>query len=700
GWGNVTGGHKIAKNVVAVANLSRLDVLAGSSSRGPASDGRIKPDVAAVGSSVFSTTNPNSYTLKSGTSMAAPGVAGTVAVLYEAYRDNNSGNDPESGLLKAILMNSSDDLGNAGPDYRYGYGRVNARRAHKIIQNKTYVVDSVGDGGSKTFQLNIPANTAEARIMLYWSDVPASTLAARALVNDLDLEVVYGGATLQPWVLDPTPVASNLNALAVPARDSLNNTEQVTINNPTSGTVTINVSGFDIPSANQKFYVVYEFVPDEIVLTYPLGGEGFVPGETEYIRWDAPSGIGSFTLEYSGDGGTSWQVVSSNIAANRRYHAWTVPNEVSGNYRMRISRNGKLSVSPGLFSVIKVPTNLDVARSCPDSLLLTWDTVANATGYVVYRLGARYMDSIGTTTNSFFNILSNNPSAEDWFSVAALANGNSVGRRAIAIQKAQGVFNCALLNDVAVSEVVSPAAGAIPDCYSYTNIPVTVRLYNNGANPISNFPVSYSFDNGPLVTSTISATIAPGAFLNYTFPGSSVSITSSHTIQIYSSATVDDNAYNDTLTRGIQLYSATTVGFPYSQNFETFSNCGTSSNCDQTNCNLSSGWFNPSNGVSDDIDWRTNNGSTPSNQTGPSVDHNPGSGIGRYLYLEASGDCDSNEAILMSPCIDLSGANSPLLDFWYHMFGANMGTLNVDIFDGSEWYYNVIPTISGNQGTA
>jgi hypothetical protein len=55
GWANTTGGHKQAKNVIAVANLDENGNLANSSSRGPAADGRIKPDIGAKGSSVFST---------------------------------------------------------------------------------------------------------------------------------------------------------------------------------------------------------------------------------------------------------------------------------------------------------------------------------------------------------------------------------------------------------------------------------------------------------------------------------------------------------------------------------------------------------------------------------------------------------------------------------------------------------------------
>ncbi|MCB0855888.1 MAG: S8 family serine peptidase, partial [Bacteroidetes bacterium] len=49
GWGTITGGHKQGKNVIAVANLYADATLANSSSRGPAHDGRLKPDLAAHG---------------------------------------------------------------------------------------------------------------------------------------------------------------------------------------------------------------------------------------------------------------------------------------------------------------------------------------------------------------------------------------------------------------------------------------------------------------------------------------------------------------------------------------------------------------------------------------------------------------------------------------------------------------------------
>ena len=74
GWGNITGGHKMAKNALAVANLDYMDNLNSSSSRGPAHDGRIKPDISAKGTDVYSTINPNNYGVKTGTSMSCPGI--------------------------------------------------------------------------------------------------------------------------------------------------------------------------------------------------------------------------------------------------------------------------------------------------------------------------------------------------------------------------------------------------------------------------------------------------------------------------------------------------------------------------------------------------------------------------------------------------------------------------------------------------
>ncbi len=235
GWGNITGGQKQGKNVIAVANLQGTDAIAGSSSRGPAHDGRIKPDVAALGTNVFSCSSPNGYATLTGTSMACPGTAGVLAQLYDAYRQTHSGQDPHGGLMKAILMNTADDLGQPGPDFIHGYGRMNALRAAKTIEQNQFAKDSLSPGETDTLRITVPVGTQAVRIMLHWTDPAATVNAGRALVNNLNGVLKQGTSSWLPWVLNPTPTAAALNSPAVPAVDSLNTAEQFEVLNPTPG---------------------------------------------------------------------------------------------------------------------------------------------------------------------------------------------------------------------------------------------------------------------------------------------------------------------------------------------------------------------------------------------------------------------------------------------------------------------------------
>ncbi|MCB9168835.1 MAG: hypothetical protein H6597_03415 [Flavobacteriales bacterium] len=103
-------------------------------------------------------------------------------------------------------------------------------------------------------------------------------------------------------------------------------------------------------------------------------------------------------------------------------------------------------------------------------------------------------------------------------------------------------------------------------------------------------------------------------------------------------------------------------------------------------------------GAEDDMDWTLLSGSTQSSNTGPSGDHTTGSG--NYLYTEASSpNYPSKLAELYGPCIDLAGFTSATLTFWYHMYGATMGTLNVSVWNGSSWSGDLF-SLSGDQGNS
>ena len=110
---------------------------------------------------------------------------------------------------------------------------------------------------------------------------------------------------------------------------------------------------------------------------------------------------------------------------------------------------------------------------------------------------------------------------------------------------------------------------------------------------------------------------------------------------------------------------------------------------------LENGTQNWTQDATDDFDWTLNSGGTPSGSTGPAGDHT--TGTGSYLYTEASNPNFPSRTAAFSRCFDLSAANGATLGFWYHMFGAFMGTLHVDVFDGSTWN-NSVWSRSGDQG--
>ena len=260
--------------------------------------------------------------------MACPAVAGVMAQMWHAYRDLHAGADPETGLMKALALNTAEDYGNAGPDFTYGWGRINGRRAVEALEDQRYLDSTISMGQTFTHNLNIPANVVKAKIMLYWTDKEGSTTALTALVNDLDLTVTDPSSTVHnPWLLNAglNPTVASVTAPALKGQDNLNNMEQVEIDNPAMGVYTLTVAGTSVPQGPQKYFITYEFLYDDITVTYPNGGEGLVPGETERVRWDATGNTGNFTIEYSVDNGSNW-LPATNATGGVRYADWNVPN--------------------------------------------------------------------------------------------------------------------------------------------------------------------------------------------------------------------------------------------------------------------------------------------------------------------------------------------------------------------------------------
>ena len=644
GWGNITGGIKVGKNVLAVGNVQFTDQIANSSSRGPAADGRIKPDVCAVGTSVYSTIDVNDYASFTGTSMACPGVTGTLAVLYNAY-ESLYGEEPISALIKGVLMNTAEDLGNPGPDFTYGFGRINARRAYEVLEAGQFIIDSIDPSEILTYTIPVPNNIREVRVMIYWNDREGAPNASTPLVNNLNMQVVTPTSTYLPWVLDPTPNSNNLSANAVRGTDVLNNVEQVTVLNPDFTTMDIQVNGASIPFAGQEFVLVYEFVSDDVVLTYPLGGETFEPGTNEVIRWDATPGTSTFQVKYSTNAGGTWTTLSSNVSASLRYYSWTVPNNVSDEVLFAVSRGISGDTSHTYLTIMETVSGTSVTSICPDTLSLTWNAVPGATHYIVTRLGAEYMDSVGVLTGTLGSIGGHNHLADHYYALQPVFASGRKGPRQTAFFVPAGLANCQIDTDLSLS-LLSPAGSSLIQCTQSTSPqPVVIKITNEASTAVSNIPVSYTL-NGITYTDTLNTTLNSGQSAVFTFQDSIPSGVTSGNLGVFVAHPGDQDPSNN----GTFIDFSWTVGapasVPYTEGFDAFGLCNSGLSC-QTFCPLLQGWYNAINGVQDGIDWLVYQGNSGSN--GPSA----GVGnTGRYLLVDPS-NCTGEIAEMYTPCFSL-----------------------------------------------
>ena len=572
-WGNITGGHKQGKNVIATTNLYNDAELVNASSRGPAYDGRIKPDIAANGQNQISTDPNNSYSPFGGTSGASPGIAGIIAMLHEAYRELNDGETAESALLKASILNTANDLGNPGPDFKFGWGHVNALRAAQTIEEDRHMSDLIVQNATNQHVLTIPDNVAYARVMLYWADPEAVPDVAISLINDLDFSVTTPNGNIKlPWFLDPTPDPIQLDLPATTGEDHLNNMEQITLTDPPTGDYTFNVNGTTIPFGEMKYYIVYDYIyQDEITVIYPHGGEGIAPGEAHVIHWDAFGNEGQFTIEYSTDNGLSWNSILT-VSGERRHHFWFIPDELSGQCIVRVSRDGASGQNEAAFTIMDIPTNLEVVSACPDYIRVKWDPVDGATGYDIFSLGEKYMDSIGTTSNLYFDIPTSagNPSADYWYSVRAIGDNGLRSRRTIAKFYNNGLFACDLSTDVGVTAILSPNITFISGCEAFVS-DVEVGLFNGGIETLTDIEVGYQVNDNPAFTEVLGITLEP--FESYTHIFSEPLNTSDGgqlALKAWANVTDDEFPFNDTSIQEITstIYTGTGEPLEYAEDFE------------------------------------------------------------------------------------------------------------------------------------
>jgi hypothetical protein len=439
GFANLTGSFKMAKNVLTVGHVDSFNQVLPLSSRGPAYDGRIKPELVAFG--------------EDGSSGAAAMVSGVVAVLQQAYkRDETS--YPSAHLIKAVLLNSAHDIGTKGIDYASGFGSLDVYNALKTIEENRFLEGSVTNNQLKTFVITVPQNASQLKISMAWTDTTAIANAGKALVNDLDLRLrsMTTNEVWLPWSLNTAPDKDSLLLPAVRKKDTLNTIEQIVVENPTAGEYIIEVEGSKIITLSQSFAIAYQVdTLQHFLWTYPSGSDVLEAGKENILRWQS-NVPDAGTIEYSIDGNT-WQIISSNADFKKQYLKWKTPDTIStARLRMRIHNGEHVSDT----FVISRPLHLNVGFNCADSFLLFWDKLPVA-DYQLYAMGKKYMEPVRIVPDSF-SVFQKAGDSPLYFSVAPNI-GNKKGTRSITIDyTAQGVgcyiktFFASFQNSAAVLE--------------------------------------------------------------------------------------------------------------------------------------------------------------------------------------------------------------------------------------------------------
>ncbi len=127
--------------------------------------------------------------------------------------------------------------------------------------------------------------------------------------------------------------------------------------------------------------------------------------------------------------------------------------------------------------------------------------------------------------------------------------------------------------------------------------------------------------------------------------------------------------------------------FPYTENFDSWPIC--TYNCSSSCSPPAASQWNIINGASNH--WFTAKALAFMPFTGPYADHTKIDSTGHYLLVHAGSACQSSVAEVETPVFDFTAINEPGIEFWYHMYGSDMGTMHIDAsFDGGLTYTNDI----------
>lgn len=284
-----------------------LDAIADFSSRGPSAFGGIKPNLTAPGVSVRSSYPTNTYAYGSGTSMASPHTAGTVALVWAAapgYRANISGTEAilrSSALPLTTTQECGGVPGSTVPNNTYGWGRLDALKAVQdasgpVNQPPTVTITAPPNGSAYTCPATVNfTGTA--------SDPEEGDLTGSIVWTDNGVSIPSGGGAVSKYY-DCAQAGSHSIVARVTDSKGASDTDSITIS----------IVNGSIPAA-------------------PSGLKAAVSGSTVTLTWmDNSDNEQGFKIERKPKVGT-WSQIGL-VGANVRSYSDS-PGKGNWQYRVR-----------------------------------------------------------------------------------------------------------------------------------------------------------------------------------------------------------------------------------------------------------------------------------------------------------------------------------------------------------------------------
>ncbi|WP_144891775.1 S8 family serine peptidase [Flavobacterium tiangeerense] len=384
GFKSITGNFKQSKNSIVVGSVNASENSMPFSSKGPAYDGRIKPEIVA-----YST---------EGTSNATAITSGIISLLKELYNKTHT-ISLQNATAKAILINSAKDLGNLGPDFTYGYGNVNALKCLNTIQQNRIITGTTKSEQKNLHQITIPNNSKNLKITLVWNDPPAQVNTNISLIHDLDLALISPSETFLPWILNP-------NSPQLPATkgiDKVNTIEQIEITDPQFQTYSISISAGLLNTDSQDYSIVYDYeIKNSFEWNYPILNNNFpLDGKLiSPIKWNSTITGTNGELSISYNDGQTWESIKTNINIENGQYLYLPLKELFTKAKLKMKIGNEEFISDSF--IISYDLNTTTSLVCNGTTEINWTKPETVSSFNIYELVDTKLTFKEQVTNSTY----------------------------------------------------------------------------------------------------------------------------------------------------------------------------------------------------------------------------------------------------------------------------------------------------------